>query len=466
MQGTEAIYCSQGIYATNPEKEEIENRNCRLQYANVIGCEPRSDFICYGGILMKSDYYSFGNSFQGIDSDQLEKLRVFNVQMYERIAEVTNINKQIQWSKQIENISKVFASREMELMRQNTNGFYTSIAYWNNTIASQAEKYLQIIKSNETTMMKSIRQSLLNLNFAEYRTTIEKTMSALKIEVADIAYLKKIESDNPALDAIWPKGFKTLLKDLNVSSANRLASCADISLNSQTKEFQSNHNPDSTADASEMNVICAGASVFEELGADDISEASLIDLMTFLERTPTLALTHHAAQKINAMITNWFSQTDFDREYYYHARARNEDAAPYTYQMMLRAPAGVTGPGRYNHPGRAHYYFSNTAEGAKAEVKRHISSDSAIQVVQLVPNAAVRMLDLSGSGVPGNAFLKYVRFAVDDDYKTMPREYYIPCFVADCCIRHNLDGIKYYGGKEYTNYVVWECRFFEYVAMV
>lgn len=415
---------------------------------------------------MSNDYYSFVNSFQGIDSDQLDKLRDFNIQMYERIAELTNSYGPIQLSRQVENISKMFASREIESMRQSVDGFNKNVALWNKAIASQAEKYLQIIQSIETTMIGSIRQSLLNSNYSTYMKSLEETLSSPKIAASDIAYFKKIEVNNPALDAIWPRGFKTLLKDLNVSSANRLATCEDVSLNSQTREFHPTHNPDSAADASEINVICAGASFFDELGGeDDIPESSLIDFMTFLERTPGFAIDHPVGRRINEMLENWPLQQGFDRDYYYHARARSEEAAPYTYQMMLQAPAGVSGPGRYNYPGRAHYYFSDTSDGAKAEVNKHISRDSAIQVVQLAPNVAARMLDLSFTGAPGNAFLKYVRFQIDG-HTTMPREYYIPCFVADCCIRHNFDGITYYGSKEYTNYVVWECRYFAYVAMV
>ena len=46
-----------------------------------------------------------------------------------------------------------------------------------------------------------------------------------------------------------------------------------------------------------------------------------------------------------------------------------------------------------------------------------------------------------------------------------PREYLIPNFVSDCCKRLEIEGIKYYGGKDYSNYVSWHEGYFEFVKM-
>ena len=45
------------------------------------------------------------------------------------------------------------------------------------------------------------------------------------------------------------------------------------------------------------------------------------------------------------------------------------------------------------------------------------------------------------------------------------REYLIPNFVSDCCKRLEIEGIKYYGGKDYSNYVSWHEGYFEFVKM-
>ena len=41
----------------------------------------------------------------------------------------------------------------------------------------------------------------------------------------------------------------------------------------------------------------------------------------------------------------------------------------------------------------------------------------------------------------------------------------IPSFVADCCYSNHIHGIKYYGSKEYTNYVTWDDRHFEFLSI-
>ena len=45
------------------------------------------------------------------------------------------------------------------------------------------------------------------------------------------------------------------------------------------------------------------------------------------------------------------------------------------------------------------------------------------------------------------------------------REYLIPNFVSDCCKRLKIEGIKYYGGTDYSNYVSWHEGYFEFVEM-
>ena len=59
-----------------------------------------------------------------------------------------------------------------------------------------------------------------------------------------------------------------------------------------------------------------------------------------------------------------------------------------------------------------------------------------------------------------NVFLKFVRFPLDEDNSKRPRAYLIPSFVSDCCSECGLDGIKYYGGKDYSNYVTWNDGFY------
>ena len=47
----------------------------------------------------------------------------------------------------------------------------------------------------------------------------------------------------------------------------------------------------------------------------------------------------------------------------------------------------------------------------------------------------------------------------------LSREYLMPCYVSDCCEALGFEGIKYYGSKEYNNYVAWSDGYFDYAGM-
>ena len=206
-------------------------------------------------------------------------------------------------------------------------------------------------------------------------------------------------------------------------------------------------------------------------GEDEfVEEIELMDFMDHLFRTPTLGSTHSAGKEIMEVIRNiWKSSSSpnkigFDEDFYYHSRARYSGVATYVSAQMLKAPVGVTGPGRYNHPGRAHYYFANTQHGAIEEVRKHLKNEQEIQTIKIKPVNPIVILDLSNTMRKGNIFLKYLRYPIDSITDKMPREYLIPCFVSDCCQVVGFEGVKYYGSKSYNNYVCWKDGYFEFVG--
>lgn len=158
---------------------------------------------------------------------------------------------------------------------------------------------------------------------------------------------------------------------------------------------------------------------------------------------------------------------NFDKDLYYHARPRENEDCPYTYELMQRAPSGLTNAGRFSHVGQSHFYFSDEEKGAIQEIKKHCKNNTTIQVAKFKPISDIRMIDLSQEIKRNNNFLKYIRFTVNPiDFYKMPREYLIPCYVASCCIRNNIQGIKYYGSNEYKNYVSWHDGYFTCVGFV
>lgn len=89
-----------------------------------------------------------------------------------------------------------------------------------------------------------------------------------------------------------------------------------------------------------------------------------------------------------------------------------------------------------------------------------------MQIVKIKPAKSIKLLDLSGTLLRGKTFLRYLRYSLDGASNRIPREYLIPCFVADCCKEIGFDGIKYYGSKEYSNYVVWNDGYFDLIEML
>ena len=72
------------------------------------------------------------------------------------------------------------------------------------------------------------------------------------------------------------------------------------------------------------------------------------------------------------------------------------------------------------------------------------------------------MIDLSQELKTKNKFLDYCRVGATNTNLHIQREYLLPCFVADCCRESGIEGIKYYGSKEYKNYVSWDDSYFAF----
>lgn len=315
-------------------------------------------------------------------------------------------------------------------------------------------------RSASTLMLESLRHALMNANYSAMYDIAAKALRNSLIEVADVSFFKRSDL-GLSLITDPPRGFATVIKSLNIGTAARLAQCDDICYEVSTRKFIVEEKPENKATVRELNIICSGASILEEYSGSDemLSEAELINFLTTLDETPTFASDTETGRKIIRLIQTAGSIIGFDQEVYYHSRKNSIDACPYTHSEMLTAPAGVTTPGRYNHPGRAYYYFADSKAGAENEIRKHCT-DGVIQTAVIRPIREIALLDLSGTMRGGKTFLRYVRFSVTNANSKMPREYLLPCFVSDCCRRIGIEGVKYYGGKDYSNYVCWNDGYF------
>lgn len=322
-------------------------------------------------------------------------------------------------------------------------------------VEKQWSSLAYIVDACRTPEIISLQNSLIHNDFSG----IQKFADSLKtphIEAANIAIIKMA----PIFEGIsFPRGIVSAVKGLHVDAATRLLNSESVSFDTEDRCFYVEASPDDRATVSETNILCSSLQLLS-----DIDEADLISFLTQLEKNPTFAIEHKTGKRIREIVADWNQYLDFDREYFYHARSLPKGASPYTEIELRQAPTGYTGHGRYNYVGQSHYYFSDMEKGAILEVTKH-TKNTRVQIAKLRPKKSIRMIDLSGEITTQNKFLEYCRLNPSpEQYRNVKREYLLPCYVAGCCEGHGIEGIKYYGSKEYRNYVSWNDGYFDIVG--
>ena len=314
-----------------------------------------------------------------------------------------------------------------------------------------------------TRMLKEVQLGLANSNISACVGALQNSLNGISMGMPDFSFFRTSELiKSLGQDLSLPTGFASALSDLNKSSAERLAYNDNIVYRNDIRRFVSVTNTNDKATSSELNVICRAEDFLEVTEYEErFTENELMNFMSYLDENPMMAMKNEVGQRIYNLINEFPKVMDFDRDSYYHCRARLKNEAPYVWEQMRKAPYGVTYPGRYNHAGQAYFYFSDKIEGAQNEIKKHMSREDeerkTLQTVEVGTNTSVRLIDLSGKNWRGlNNFFKYIRFPLSSNVCNRPREYLIPSFVAECCKMVGINGIKYYGGKDYSNYVTWE----------
>ena len=306
-----------------------------------------------------------------------------------------------------------------------------------------------------TPEIKQLSRILKEMQYGALPTTCLQMAKPL-MSAPNIAALKAIATHIPAIDL--PRGYKTFLRTINSSTARVLAKSTTISFNATDRCFFVKNKPHKKVSVGEMNIISAAMDV---LGG--ITEEELIMFLDEYERTPSFASSSETGRKIYAIIASWNTFVDLEQKPYYHARHREDGQPVYSNEEMRKAPQNVTSQGRYNPTGIAHYYFADTLQGAVLEVRKHCPKGE-IQVATLRPVKNIKMIDLSLATRKPNKFLEYCRKQPDLSQKrTRRREYNLPNYVADCCKRVGIQGIKYYGSSKFFNFVSWEDEYFEIV---
>lgn len=313
----------------------------------------------------------------------------------------------------------------------------------------------QIANTYKTPEIATLEKSMLNNESMALKRFADTLSAAKHIEAPNVALLRL----SPILRSTsLPKGMATVINNMHIGTAKVLSNSESVSYNVDSRMFYVEQSPNDAATVSETNILCSSMQLLS-----GIDEADLILFLNYLDKHLPFASTHFVGERINNIIAGWEETMDFDRDVYYHARTLPIDKCPYTERDMRQAPSGVSWHGRFNYVGQSHYYFSDEQVGALLEAAKH-SNEKRVQVARLRPMRSIRMIDLSSEITTQNKFLEYCRFSPEpQDYPNIKREYLLPCYVASCCELHGIEGIKYYGSKEYKNYVSWNDGYFEFV---
>lgn len=259
-------------------------------------------------------------------------------------------------------------------------------------------------------------------------------------------------------DLKLPRGSKRVLKSLTKTAAKKLTQSGKIFFDPKEREFYHKDSPDRMLTADQITVAESSQDVFASISLDELLsfESQLYDDNTF-------ALEHPVGRKIFEMIQKWDQFINFDDTIYYHARKIEKGKRPFLDQEMLKAPLNLSSHGRYNAIGKSCYYISETKEGAVTEIRKHSGgAKTDIQVVGLKPVKSAKIIDLSGEIHGNNRFMEHLRFTVDNEEGKVIKEYLLPNFVASCCKRIGIDGIKY-RSTGYHCFVLWNDDYFSFV---
>lgn len=362
----------------------------------------------------------------------------------------------------------------------NTSGWLSSYRASDvvKVVSAQQELLAACTTSLQTPAIRDMADRFSSKDYFGAYESLASSLSGLTVRGPNIALLGNVGGLLESLGDFGyggsiPRGTKTFVRDLSKASLERLSVSEDVSVDIRGKRLLA---ADAETDPGACNcvgddsgVVSANVRSFNVLTSslsflEGLSEVDMMKLQQLCSDDPAFARDCKAGRVIWETVRDWKDAISFDRPVYYHARLKPAGTAPYLKDDMAKAPRLLVKAGRFNGPQKAYYYFSDTEHGAMQEIGKHGSEDEA-QVAEIEGKRDVRLIDLSGVGRGTNYFLKYLRFPFTNTDQVIPPEYLVPNFVAQCCRHAGIDGIKYYGSKTYSNYVVWDDDLFRIASM-
>ena len=341
------------------------------------------------------------------------------------------------------------------------------------TVANMASGLLETI--NATGKMSDLLKYQLNMTQILQNTQTAAKLIAGCSELFSKQWVNAVNGiqklDAPSLAAMrllpqyrkekLPRGSKQVMKGLTKNAAKELAKTKDIIVDPKDGTFYHEDTPEQKITANQITVVESSLELFETIGFDELVafESKLSAEIEFAGLDPV-------GQKINQIIQSWNTFINFEQITYFHARKHDKETRAFTDEEMLKAPLNVSSHGRYNRIGRSCYYIAETKEGAENEILKHSRENKLeIQIVGIRAVKEAKIIDLSGRSSKSNKFIEHLRCSVENEEGKVVREYLLPNFVATCCKRLGIDGIRYKSSKsqDYNCIVLWKDDYFEFV---
>lgn len=409
--------------------------------------------------LLKS-FNSFSEDYVEKIKKQLESIQIPN-QLIEKSSEFQKLSSQLAKATSLNSLS--------ESLKKSLADFEA-----NRIILSSA------INLQQSEFIKNFEEAKKSFDFKAIGKIIAEAITMPNLNISDFSYLKLSLNDELIKNA---SGIKPLPKSLMVfdnQTALRLLNNQDFVYDTKNEEFTNNgirdNNSKQAFTSEDLNSASSTENLLNEItnNHNNITIKELTDFITAL-RSYGFAVNFvkkETCLKIYEIIKN--NKLGFvklkKKENYYHGRIRNTNSRPYYGEEMEQCPRERSKCGRYNRPGLSCYYMSDSIDGVEKEILNHLNvnqkSEYIAQVTMVSMDSNVRLLDLSGKKNEFNVFYKYLQNPIEDIDDKWPKEYLLSNYVADCCRACGYDGIKYYGGKNYSNFVLWKDGKVKFVKMV
>lgn len=321
--------------------------------------------------------------------------------------------------------------------------------------AAYSKEMLEFQKKwKQHTLSDAVTQFANNMAKTWSAATVASDIAKMRMPAQNIAFAKLMPG---GVKMDMPRGAKTVIRELSKPAAKALTETAEIEFVPKEKKFYHKDCPAKGLDAQEISDSESSLELFSEISLPD-----LIKFESELFENEYFANESKVGKQIFEIISGWKHFVYLGDMIYFHARCLGKNNQPYLEQEMLKAPVMISSHGRYNEIGRSCYYFADTKEGALTEVYKHCGSKKpSVQIARLKKCKEARLIDLSQNVSKNNRFINHLRFKVDNTPGKIVKEYLLPNFVAGCCKKVGIDGIKYQGDG-YNCYVTWKDDYFSF----